>query len=363
MKTKKEIKKMLALFLCISLLLCVWSLDGVLAQDNAAGMEEEDYSSEAIARRIAEALAKTDLNEYAEKYDILWERNVETGKYDYPIDNTSPLWGQLTHADRTMVCYIPDYVLEDITDTELVELVLGYPLLIDVYAYNTFQDGITIVSAYFPELAVVVENLMIDRGLEDYAAEQSLENISMSEEVFADADSKHSDGFLDMFMNDLLIYEHGVSCEQEAMAASYVYVTTPNGTAVPCKVRGEELSAAEKERLKNEWTGRYPQATFISEATTNYNCHSYAFYSASTSNIVWMDDCTEYLTDGSYQYVGNSATANNQRVYYNTNHSGIVVNASSGVVISKWGSAPLMQHQYWECPYFNPGTICSFYTR
>ena len=67
MKTKKEIKKMLALFLCISLLLCVWSLDGVLAQDNAAGMEEEDYSSEAIARRIAEALAKTDLNEYAEK--------------------------------------------------------------------------------------------------------------------------------------------------------------------------------------------------------------------------------------------------------------------------------------------------------
>ncbi|MDR0267294.1 SMI1/KNR4 family protein [Paenibacillus sp.] len=101
-------------------------------------------------------------------------------------------------------------------------------------------------------------------------------------------------------------------------------------------------------------------ATFVSTSTSNYNCHSYAWYSDSTSNTYWMNDPSRYMTDGSYSSFTNLINAGSgTRVYYdNGEHSGIVYEAGGPLastkklkVISKWGMAPLMKHRAEYSPY------------
>jgi len=123
---------------------------------------------------------------------------------------------------------------------------------------------------------------------------------------------------------------------------------------------GEQLSP-EEIKYKNELAlSLYPNATLLSDSTSNYNCHSYAWYSDSTSNIYWMSNPSAYMTDGSYtQYTGAPvAAAPGYRMYYNYgDHSAIIYVAgpvpsySDITVISKWGPGPLMMHKASDSPY------------
>ena len=44
----------------------------------------------------------------------------------------------------------------------------------------------------------------------------------------------------------------------------------------------------------------YPNATKLREATTNYNCHSYAWHLQTLPNVFWINDPSPYMTDGSW---------------------------------------------------------------
>ena len=73
----------------------------------------------------------------------------------------------------------------------------------------------------------------------------------------------------------------------------------------------------------------YYTASVERTATTNYNCHSYAWYSTSSSNTYWMNDPSAYMTDGSYTKRTGNITVNSigDRIYYSTSgseHSGKV---------------------------------------
>ena len=291
-----------------------------------------------------------DYEAYCEKYGIEWERDSVSGKYSYPIDKQSEIWSELNHVDRIAVCNIPERVLEDINKEELKELVLNYPLLGDVYAYDTLEQGIKIVSSYFPPLEEVVEDLLTESN--NALSEQSIETeVSYNE-------------FAEMFVRHVKQYIVK-KAERDTYAARAVsrYVYTPNGTAVTCLSYGETLTAADKTRIKNENLSECPGAIVLADPTTNYNCHSYAWYLQSTSNIVWMPSPTEYMTDGSYRYVGTYPTAAGQKVFYPaTNHSAVVVN-TSGTLRSKWGRGCLMQHSWENSPYYGtPGGV-KVYTR
>lgn len=74
----------------------------------------------------------------------------------------------------------------------------------------------------------------------------------------------------------------------------------------------------------------YPNVTKLREATTNYNCHSYAWHLQTLPNVFGISDPSPYMTDGSYTYAGTSPTANKQKVFYGYGdkvHSGIVTEA------------------------------------
>lgn len=53
--------------------------------------------------------------------------------------------------------------------------------------------------------------------------------------------------------------------------------------------RNPELTSTEISYLNSFVTVNYPYAVNASSPTVKYNCHSYAWYSAFTSNTRWMN--------------------------------------------------------------------------
>lgn len=124
-------------------------------------------------------------------------------------------------------------------------------------------------------------------------------------------------------------------------------IWTPNGHVVSdTYYRGELLDSTQKDILEDSIDLYYPNATQVGEATTHYNCHSYAWYrSEGGTKNVWIGLYTQtaedvYWTDDSYFEVCslNDAT----KISYVGNHSAIKI--SSTLCRSKWGPWGLIEH-------------------
>lgn len=134
-------------------------------------------------------------------------------------------------------------------------------------------------------------------------------------------------------------------------------VYTPQGSLVTVVDRGEQLTAAQKEALKQEWTITYPRAFYWGEATTTYNCHAYAWSVSEGGKKYWMNTPNDdiYMTDGSYVITDQYDPKARKVSYGNDDHSAIKPSAGSAYLISKWGGACLMKHTYDDCPYTSTG--------
>lgn len=158
--------------------------------------------------------------------------------------------------------------------------------------------------------------------------------------------------------------------------ATSTYVYTPKGSKVTVLIRGEELTSAQIAKNNAEVAQSYPDAIRLGSSTTNYNCHSYAWYKQSTSNKYWMNNPAAYYTDGSY--TNHTVPVVNDKMTWTTSgsltHSGVVISRLSGpvylpygyadlvVVKSKWGALGLYQHKGNVCPYWESGTVTKFYS-
>lgn len=138
------------------------------------------------------------------------------------------------------------------------------------------------------------------------------------------------------------------------------YVTTPRGTRVPVRATTYELTQAQIQSIHTYVARVYPRATRLSNASRRYNCHSFAWYSASTSNIAWMNTPSDdiYMRDGSYRYLGwapgtfvPTNVPNGARVSYPTSSDHSAIKANNTSFISKWGQYPIMQHAPNYSPY------------
>lgn len=136
-------------------------------------------------------------------------------------------------------------------------------------------------------------------------------------------------------------------------------VKTPKGSSVITWKYSSELTKAEKKECANYVKDYYPNAKKLRDATLKYNCHSYAWYSTSTSNKHWMNDPQKYWKDGSYSKYESSkggipskVTKKSKVVYWDGKeviHSAIVT--SSNKFTSKWGPWGLYEHSPKDCPY------------
>lgn len=66
----------------------------------------------------------------------------QDGQYDYPVDVLDEEWKKFTSAEEMRrAIQIPEEVLESISTEELLLLILKYPLLCDIHAFDTLEDG------------------------------------------------------------------------------------------------------------------------------------------------------------------------------------------------------------------------------
>ena len=283
-------------------------------------------------------------------------QNLSDQAHVYHVLPGTEEWNEMEPQERYAACAVSEAEVEGMTTDALVETVLNYPYLINIYAYDSLALGIEEVSAYFPGLQELLSRNDAAEALNRY-----LDNrVSM----------------LDSDEIDLHAYDAQVLLEMALPAAqsqtalnsnNYGTVTTPNGSAVTVIVdmSWAEVSsylgifppinfdvALEQSELL-EMT--YPSATLYRDPAPNYNCHSYAWYSTSSSNQYWMENPSLYISDGSYE--GRTAVVGCKVTYQNSNylytHSGIVVGTPGGPVTvrSKWGALGVFTHDVNDCPY------------
>ncbi|MEI2394594.1 MULTISPECIES: hypothetical protein [Paenibacillus] len=322
--------------------------------------------------------------------------------YDYPIKPGTSSWNELIdHTKMIEVSQIPDDTLKKLTTNELIETVLNYPLLMDIYAYDTLQQGIDVVSKTFngiqelyqredapnkliekyqqmpvaKDTKTVTSNQIFDlSNMEIILRQDEIQkklNTSEAEKLEKEVENKYLQkqaqkniyGLTAASSYSVLAEKQGINVG--TMSSYTVY--TPNGTAVQVDKSAEQLTSDEKKAADNYVADKYSSATLLSPATSIYNCHSYAWYSQSTTNPYWMNYPNAYMTDGSY-YQSSSPSVGG-KVYYSTagnEHSGVVTSLgrlTGYYVTSKWGQLGLVQHYYTTCPYYVSDSALRYYYR
>jgi hypothetical protein len=131
-------------------------------------------------------------------------------------------------------------------------------------------------------------------------------------------------------------------------------VLTPKKSKVAVFER-EEMTSTDIANHDAYMHSRYPNATKLRSASYKYNCHSYAWFSTSSTNKWWMNNPNKYMTDGSYSE--SDTAASGYKIYYpmpGNQHSGILTSVNGSIkVTSKWGAYGLYRHTASYCPYFS----------
>lgn len=279
-------------------------------------------------------------------------------EYKYEVTTADKQWSKFKSRDEMVnACKISENDLEKMTTEELVYAVLDYPLLINLYAYDSYEAGLEALSEESDAFKELLKRTDASEKLLNVMEEKDKARVSEDEDTL-----EHLT--LSILLSEKTIWnslsDKEKAKEMMSISATSTTVKTPNGTSVPVLIRGEELSSSQKTSINNQYKTAYPLATYLSTSTTNYNCHSYAWYSASTSNKYWMNNPSSYMTDGSYTrvYVVIDAAAGTRMYYDNGAHSAIVYqyggplnNANLLKVTSKWGQGPLMRHTANYSPY------------
>jgi hypothetical protein len=141
--------------------------------------------------------------------------------------------------------------------------------------------------------------------------------------------------------------------------AQDVYLYTPNGSQVYAFQR-TEMSPYEIAYYTERYAITYPYAEILANASTTYNCHSYAWNMIEGGSIFWLNqspDLHKYWDDGSYE---ETTEGNAKKIfYYNGDHSAVKSTTHPGKYESKWGSMPLMRHD----PEYGPTSYSMEYRR
>lgn len=343
--------------------------------------------------------------------------------------NINPkIWSkEENHQVKVDMCQIDSEQLKTMSTDELVKACLEYPLIIDMFAYDTVEDGFNSIlnqSNAFKEMvkrndtatkllavydkcdivtmidfktakndkaqnlyndmfetnvveAILSQDVIINKlnNQEKVSlarvAEEKLEQKLEETEIFSEASILSS---IDILSNKKI--STYASTYDGYLFGRYGYVNktvkTPKGSKVKVFNVKQDMTASEANSYKKQVEKQYPTVKFINKATTKYNCHSFAWYSM--SGKYWMDNPKKYISDGSY--VKCQSKKNAKMIYKNNgeiDHSGIISNVYFGPslhnfvdmvsVKSKWGRLGLYEHGGICCPYYNDNTKVKYYSR
>lgn len=285
-------------------------------------------------------------------------------KWEYPITPGSDAWRSFT-TSREMVdaCKIPEATLENMTTAELLQAWENFPLKLDVIAFNSPQKGFEVQK----EISDALKWLLTKADAGEVVLRRYQEAKAAEAQIYSKQHPEIS--INDYWMLKLLVSQPEILSKISDVKAKNVLerelrhvgnlmkvsssldIRTPRGTSVSNTVRSDgandpwEPWVFDVEGADEYYRTHYPQATIMSSSTRTYNCHSYAWANGYT-NRCWIntpgDDLyfQEPAGDGSYDELSESVST---KVSYSGDHSATTT-GTANVYISKWGQAPLMQH-------------------
>ncbi|WDV46422.1 hypothetical protein PV797_01695 [Clostridiaceae bacterium M8S5] len=260
---------------------------------------------------------------------------INEAKFIFSLDNKS-----VPFKKRAEAINIPKEKIIDISTTGLLDIIMEYPFLANIFAYDDFDTGLDSLINIFEPLSV-----FISRPDAMHVLETKYTNIKEIDDKFIEK------VFLEA-LNDRIGTKESI--KDPLVGIKTTYVTTPRGTNVKVYIVKKDYTDLQKMQINNKYDRLYPNAQRLASATKIYNCHSYAWYEQSASNKYWMNDPTAYYTDGSYSQ-SSSVSSSVKATYMPTDdikaqpeHSAIV---SGDYFISKWGRAGLYKHRPEYSPY------------
>lgn len=278
-----------------------------------------------------------------------------TTPYAYPVLPGTDEWQSLSMDQRIAVSHVNEDIVQSMTTEAVLLTTLRYPFAVNIFAYNTGREGIDIVKKYCSSLA---ELLIREDALPTINAYLNTTTNTESIEYYV------AEKLWEYMSNSAAIEPRYIIAPGTGLRV--FYVETPNGSSVPVykdMTWYDHGTTYEEQSTQNARLKDVYGVISVGDIDPSYNCHSYAWYSASTSNIYWMDNPYNYINDGSY-VAGTGAAGD--RITYNSSatrydHSGIVT--SAGTITSKWGALGLFEHSVYACPYYLEAAAIYFWRR
>lgn len=271
--------------------------------------------------------------------------------YQYPVTWDSEEWKNFNNViEKREACYVSPELLRNMTTLALVETVVKYPLLVDIFAFDTIEMGIDWVSDYF----VGIDEL--------FSREDAIECLLEYSAVICE-DDEYSDFYKSSIEIIVKVLDGRENEDNNVPSFRYTnsYVYTPNGSQVQARYgytwSDWGMTSGDAMTAHNAVKSAYPNAVEITNANPSYNCHSYAWHQQSSLNNYWISDPSAYMTDGSYSA---STPVAGRKITYKQNgilkHSGVVEvvgpTTDTTYVTSKWSWYGLFYHKVNDCPYY-----------
>lgn len=299
--------------------------------------------------------------------------------YQYRITVESPEWNALESvADKIEACRIPDDELANMSDVELIQAIMDFPLRIEIFAYDDPAIGVKALENISDAYEELLSRESAEASLLEYVRQRSnarLSGISAEEEIKNDILVMlilYQDEFQNKLSTDEIQEVADISASINVKSSSLISSSatdgpkTPNGTSVNYITKTCNHSSSNYHAAADQEYVKAYGVTLISPGSCKYNCHSYAWYSQSTNNKYWIDNPSVYMTDGSYKKVMSGINSSsidvvsgNKLIYGSSSaptHSAIVTSSATGAplatrtVKSKWGSLGVFSHGVTNVP-------------
>lgn len=305
----------------------------------------------------------------------------------YRVLPGSDEWERLeTPLAKHEACRISESVLNELSDKDLINAVVEYPFLLDIFACEDWNKAVEIMvsssdalrellkrKTAIAELELTIKD-MVDNSEKETAVEECKKEALM---IITSYCSQIRDNISENTVKLINDNSNMVRVQSDISSGTRLaYVYTPMGTPVSVTTPTcSHNNAGFHEALDKGYEALYG-VTCIREGSCRYNCHSYAWYSMQPNNAVWMSNPSAYMTDGSYtelvsDYFANSSMATmGDVVVYGyisaPDHSAKLSGNGTGMlgsrsVVSKWGYAGVFLHAAYNVPsaYLAPTMLLS----
>ena len=318
---------------------------------------------------------------------------VQTYSDEYSVSLYSDKWKKFkSHAEMVKNCQLEDEKIQRMSTNELFNVVMAYPLLIDVFLYDDIDQGIKSVSQQYnglrellkrDDLQDVLYHKYLTYSKTEDVIDYNIYTANSIQKAITDNHISKRNIYID-FLNDkipqieksmldnykytdkerqkIINKQELLNDQQNAITFAAarddetVIVKTPKGSKIKCKRKASNKKNSTKDVAQQKLA--YPRATYVSTGYSKNNCHAYAW---TGRQDIWMQSPVLYVSDGSYKAIKGRPKSNGQiAVWGSYTHSAIVTNygTQDPTVTSKWGGGHIWRCGASYCPYNGP--ICYY---